>query len=155
MPLQALPNLPFACCACMVACTTSPPSLPAAQYQPRQAAQRRAYKLAEWADAEDFLTQLARAAGKLTKGGEPDLNTAAKMVLSDWQKGKLPYFTNPPGHVEGAEADGADVGGTAEGAAEGVAGGLEVGAAEAAGEVAAPAEAVTVRWRRRPCTLPC
>ena len=46
----------------------------------RVSAQRRAYKIRFWRDAEDFLTQLANAAGKLLRGGEPDLNTAAKMV---------------------------------------------------------------------------
>ena len=38
--------------------------------------------------------------GKLSKGGEPDLNTAARMVLYDWQRGKIPFFTLPPGHTE-------------------------------------------------------
>lgn len=56
---------------------------------------RRAYKLKEWADTEDFLGQVAQGAGKLCKGGDPDLNTAAKMVLHDWQRGKIPYFTIP------------------------------------------------------------
>ena len=56
---------------------------------------RRAYKLKEWADTEDFLGQVAQGAGKLCKGGDPDLNTAAKMVLHDWQRGKIPYFTLP------------------------------------------------------------
>ena len=56
---------------------------------------RRAYKLKEWKDAEDFLGQVAQAAGKLCRGGDPDLNTAAKMVLHDWQRGKIPFFTLP------------------------------------------------------------
>lgn len=30
------------------------------------------------------------------QGGEPDLTTAAKMVLHDWQRGKLPFFVPPP-----------------------------------------------------------
>jgi len=30
------------------------------------------------------------------KGGEPDLDTVAKMVLYDWQRGKLPWFMPPP-----------------------------------------------------------
>ncbi len=59
--------------------------------------QRRAYKVKQWQDAEDFLTKLAQASGKLLKGGEPDLNTAAKMVLYDWQRGKIPFFVLPPG----------------------------------------------------------
>lgn len=58
--------------------------------------QRRAYKIKEWTGAEDFLDQLARGTGKLGKGGEPDLATAAKMLLYDWQRGKLPFFTLPP-----------------------------------------------------------
>ena len=62
-------------------------------------AQRRAYKLKAWEDATDFLTQLARASGKLGRGGEPDLNTAAKMVLYDWQRGKIPFFELPPGYT--------------------------------------------------------
>lgn len=64
--------------------------------------QRRAYKLREWADHEDFLHQLAKASGRLLRGGEPDLNTAARMVLYDWQRGKIPYFTLPPGYTDEA-----------------------------------------------------
>jgi hypothetical protein len=45
-----------------------------------------------------LLEQIARLTGKLGKGGEPDLNTAAKMVLLDWQKGKLPFFSTPSGY---------------------------------------------------------
>lgn len=32
----------------------------------------------------------------LLQGGEPDLMTAAKMVLFDWQQGKIPFFVPPP-----------------------------------------------------------
>jgi nuclear GTP-binding protein len=32
----------------------------------------------------------------LLQGGEPDLMTAAKMVLHDWQRGKIPFFVPPP-----------------------------------------------------------
>eukprot|EP00897_Mesotaenium_endlicherianum_P006548 jgi/Mesen1/5921/ME000030S05187 len=56
----------------------------------------RAYHIQDWEDATDFLTKLAKHAGKLLRGGEPDLNTAAKMVLQDWQRGKIPFFTPPP-----------------------------------------------------------
>lgn len=42
------------------------------------------------------MTQLARATGRLLKGGEPDLNTTARRVLLDWQRGKLPFFNVPP-----------------------------------------------------------
>lgn len=73
---------------------------------------RRAYHIADWVDDLDFLTQLAKQTGKLGKGGEPDVQTAAKMILFDWQRGKIPFFTPPPkdeeflaregGAVEGA-----------------------------------------------------
>ena len=57
---------------------------------------RRAYKVQSWESPEDFLQQVARLTGRLLKGGEPDLNTAAKMVLQDWQRGRIPYFAPPP-----------------------------------------------------------
>merc|ERR1711973_669761 len=29
--------------------------------------------------------------------GEPDLNAVSKIVLNDWNRGKLPFFVPPPG----------------------------------------------------------
>ena len=60
------------------------------------AALRRAYRVPAWDGPDDFLARLARRSGRLTRGGEPDTATAAKMVLMDWQRGKLPYYTDPP-----------------------------------------------------------
>ncbi|XP_065862121.1 nuclear/nucleolar GTPase 2-like [Euphorbia lathyris] len=57
---------------------------------------QRAYKIKEWVDDNDFLFQLCKLSGKLLKGGEADLMTAAKMVLHDWQRGKIPFFVPPP-----------------------------------------------------------
>ncbi|KAK7272520.1 hypothetical protein RJT34_29169 [Clitoria ternatea] len=57
---------------------------------------QRAYKIKEWDDENDFLLQLCKSTGKLLKGGEPDLMTAGKMVLHDWQRGKIPFFVPPP-----------------------------------------------------------
>ncbi|KAK7324588.1 hypothetical protein VNO77_28268 [Canavalia gladiata] len=56
----------------------------------------RAYRIKEWDDENDFLLQLCKSTGKLLKGGEPDLMTAAKMVLHDWQRGRIPFFVAPP-----------------------------------------------------------
>lgn len=50
-----------------------------------------------WDSPEDFLTEVALACGRLLKGGEPDVNTVAKMVLIDFQRGRLPYYVLPPG----------------------------------------------------------
>uniref|UniRef100_A0A5F8H6H1 Nucleolar GTP-binding protein 2 n=1 Tax=Monodelphis domestica TaxID=13616 RepID=A0A5F8H6H1_MONDO len=30
------------------------------------------------------------------QGGEPDLQTVGKMVLNDWQRGRIPFFVKPP-----------------------------------------------------------
>lgn len=45
------------------------------------------YKVENWTDHIDFLTQFAKLSGRLLKGAEPDLNTVAKMMLMDWQRG--------------------------------------------------------------------
>ncbi|XP_076883127.1 nuclear/nucleolar GTPase 2-like [Bidens hawaiensis] len=65
----------------------------------------RAYKIKQWEDENDFLVQLCKLTGKLLRGGEPDLMTAAKMVLHDWQRGKIPFFVPPPKQDGPEEAD--------------------------------------------------
>ncbi|EGC30562.1 hypothetical protein DICPUDRAFT_41316 [Dictyostelium purpureum] len=56
----------------------------------------KTYHIAEWKDHEDFLTQLAERTGKLLKKRQPNMNAVAKLILYDYQKGKIPYFTLPP-----------------------------------------------------------
>lgn len=56
----------------------------------------RMYKLQGWEDPNDFLDQVAKRTGKLLKHGEPDTNQVSKMILNDWQRGKLPFFVAPP-----------------------------------------------------------
>ena len=34
------------------------------------------------------------------QGGEADVNTVGKMILNDFQRGKLPYFVPPPPKVK-------------------------------------------------------
>jgi len=58
---------------------------------------QRSYGIADWSDHCEFLEKLAIKAGKLLKGGDACLSSAAKMVLNDFQRGKLPYFVKPPG----------------------------------------------------------
>lgn len=38
--------------------------------------------------------------GRLLKQGEPDLEGVAKIVLSDWVRGRIPYFVPPPERSE-------------------------------------------------------
>ncbi|XP_065734502.1 nucleolar GTP-binding protein 2 isoform X2 [Phocoena phocoena] len=56
----------------------------------------KTYKIDSWENAEDFLEKLAFRTGKLLKGGEPDVRTVGKMVLNDWQRGRIPFFVKPP-----------------------------------------------------------
>lgn len=57
----------------------------------------KTYHIHEFENHIDFLEQLAKKCGKLLKGAEPDINTSAKMVLNDWQRGKLPFYVAPEG----------------------------------------------------------
>ncbi|VDL62735.1 unnamed protein product [Hymenolepis diminuta] len=60
-------------------------------------------------DPNLFLELVAKKTGKLLKGGEPDIETTAKRVLNDFQRGKLPYFVKPPA-VEDQEGEGDSAG---------------------------------------------
>jgi len=57
----------------------------------------KTYKISKWENVEEFMTKIAVAYGRLLKGGEPDISTVAKMILNDFQRGKLPYYARPPG----------------------------------------------------------
>lgn len=46
--------------------------------------------------ASVMLSAIAKKSGKLLKGGEPDQESVAKMILNDWIRGKIPYFATPP-----------------------------------------------------------
>ena len=51
-------------------------------------------------DPEVFLDKLARMKGRLLKHGEPDLDSVAKILLSDWVRGRIPFFVSPPERPE-------------------------------------------------------
>lgn len=70
--------------------------IPALLSRVKEEYMRKTYNLKHWTDSVDFLTQLAQRYGKLLKGGEPDQETIAKMVLNDWIRGKIPFFVAPP-----------------------------------------------------------
>jgi nuclear GTP-binding protein len=54
------------------------------------------YNIPTFRDVNEFLLHLARQRGKLKHGGIPDIDSAAKIVLQDWNSGKIPYYTIPP-----------------------------------------------------------
>lgn len=57
----------------------------------------KTYGIKEHTGHIDFLEQIAKKSGRLLKGGEPDINASAKMILNDWQRGKLPFYVAPEG----------------------------------------------------------
>uniref|UniRef100_A0A8C4Q0S3 Nucleolar GTP-binding protein 2 n=1 Tax=Eptatretus burgeri TaxID=7764 RepID=A0A8C4Q0S3_EPTBU len=57
---------------------------------------QRLYHIDSWDSAEDFLEKMAARTGKLLKGGEPDKQNVSKMLLNDWQRGRIPFFVKPP-----------------------------------------------------------
>jgi nuclear GTP-binding protein len=65
----------------------------------------RTYSLKGYKNHIEFLELLARKAGRLLHGGEPDVDGVAKMVLNDFLRGKIPWFTPPP-LLEGTEESG-------------------------------------------------
>lgn len=65
---------------------------------------QRTYDVGGFETATEFLQLLARKGGRLLKGGEADVDGAAKMVLNDFVRGKIPWFTPPPA-VEGQEEE--------------------------------------------------
>uniref|UniRef100_A0AC35TRC2 Nucleolar GTP-binding protein 2 n=1 Tax=Rhabditophanes sp. KR3021 TaxID=114890 RepID=A0AC35TRC2_9BILA len=58
------------------------------------------YGIGDFDGVDDFLEKIARISGRLLKGGEPDYGTVSKMVLNDFQRGKLPYFKLPDDYVQ-------------------------------------------------------
>lgn len=57
----------------------------------------KTYKVDAWDTATEFLEKLAARTGKLLKKGEPDISQVSRMVLNDWQRGKLPFYIAPEG----------------------------------------------------------
>lgn len=54
------------------------------------------YSIPRFTNTNEFLCHIARRQGKLKKGGIPNMESAAKSVLNDWNQGKIPFYTPPP-----------------------------------------------------------
>jgi len=57
---------------------------------------QKIYNLPDFSNALEFITMLALSSGRLLKGGTPDVLSAARQVLMDWNHQKIPYFCVPP-----------------------------------------------------------
>lgn len=49
-----------------------------------------------WTNSEDLLEKISIKCGRLRKGGEPCLRSAAIMLINDFQRGRLPHYVAPP-----------------------------------------------------------
>ncbi|KAK6937662.1 GTP binding domain [Dillenia turbinata] len=54
------------------------------------------YKIPSFDTVDDFLHKVATIRGKLKKGGIVDVEATARIILHDWNEGKIPYYTMPP-----------------------------------------------------------
>ncbi|KFQ75229.1 Guanine nucleotide-binding protein-like 3, partial [Phoenicopterus ruber ruber] len=55
------------------------------------------YSIPDFRNTEEFLTLLAQKRGMLKKGGVPDIENIAKLLLCDWTGAKVSYHSQPPG----------------------------------------------------------
>ncbi|SCZ92628.1 BZ3500_MvSof-1268-A1-R1_Chr5-2g08046 [Microbotryum saponariae] len=54
------------------------------------------YNIPAFIGTNGFLLEVARAKGRLRKGGVPDIEGTARSILQDWVAGRIPYYTSPP-----------------------------------------------------------
>uniref|UniRef100_A0A8B9CKM3 Guanine nucleotide-binding protein-like 3 n=1 Tax=Anser brachyrhynchus TaxID=132585 RepID=A0A8B9CKM3_9AVES len=54
------------------------------------------YCIPDFRNTEEFLTLLAQKRGMLKKGGVPDIENIAKLLLCDWTGAKISYHSQPP-----------------------------------------------------------
>ena len=57
-------------------------------------------KLDSFESYDDLLEQLAIKRGRIQKGGVPDIEETARIIIRDFQIGKFPYWEIPP-HMKG------------------------------------------------------
>ena len=54
------------------------------------------YSVPAYRDVQDFLVSLARLKGRIKKGGRVDIESTARIVIQDWNSGKISYYSPPP-----------------------------------------------------------
>ncbi|KAL0280595.1 UNVERIFIED_CONTAM: hypothetical protein PYX00_001844 [Menopon gallinae] len=54
------------------------------------------YLLPSFNNHSEFLLALAKRYGRYKRGGVADLNAAAKILVDDWNRGKISYYVQPP-----------------------------------------------------------
>lgn len=54
------------------------------------------YCIPEFETPQEFFASVASRMGRFKKGGVPDQDAAARILLNDWNTGKVRYYTEPP-----------------------------------------------------------
>mmetsp|Transcript_19812 Transcript_19812/g.59163 ORF Transcript_19812/g.59163 Transcript_19812/m.59163 type:complete len:505 (+) Transcript_19812:297-1811(+) len=54
------------------------------------------YTVPAFSGTDEFLQLVAKRLGKVKRGGVPDYEGAARVVLQDWNQGKIAFYTAPP-----------------------------------------------------------
>jgi len=57
-----------------------------------------------WTTSTELMEIIAKKSGRLLKGGDPCLRSAAIMLINDFQRGRLPHYVAPP-ELKDSEAD--------------------------------------------------
>lgn len=63
------------------------------------------YGIPDFSNPQEFFAQLASRMGRYKKGGIPDQEAASRILLNDWNIGKVRYFTEPPEQNENIHID--------------------------------------------------
>lgn len=62
-----------------------------------------AYSLPAFKNSTELLALICSTRGKYKRGGAYDMDAAAKIVLMDWNNGKIPFYTLPPTGPQSAQ----------------------------------------------------
>jgi len=54
----------------------------------------RTYRVS-FSTMEELYKKMAKRYGRITKGGEPNVDLISKLILHDWVRGKIPYYVQP------------------------------------------------------------
>mgnify|MGYP003474198480 FL=1 len=54
------------------------------------------YKISDYIDSKEFVIKVAQKKGKIRKGGILHLEETMRMILQDWNSGKISYYVPPP-----------------------------------------------------------
>jgi ribosome biogenesis GTPase A len=93
-----------------------------------------------WNGSTELLEMISRRSGRLLKGGDPCIRTAAITIINDFQRGRLPHYVAPPELKEEEADSGGGVGDDNGVAKPALAAPARRGLRDAVADVSAPAQ---------------